>query len=145
MTNKIDWIKSQLLPKESASNAASRLNTTITIENPSPIQEIPAPIDMNGLRAEIDDLEAYNVLISPLWDRITTAIAARDLIVVNNHVKALLAAGLISMQTVAKMAVFMSKTIPDPNYQSTIETTIAEQAGFDLIYVHEVQEAIDSV
>lgn len=144
MTAKIDWIKSQLLPEETASNAASRLNSIITIENPIKQQEIPAPIDMIALRDEIDDLEAYNVLISPLWDRITQAIAIGDFLTVNNHIKALLAAKIISMQTVGRLAVFMSKTIPDPSWQPTIQTTLANQAGYDLVYTHEVQEAIDN-
>ena len=121
MTTKIDWIKSQLLPKETASNAASRLNAIITIDNPNPRQDVPAPIDFYALREDIiPDDEAGKVLNSLIWDRITAALAVGDFRTVNNHLSSLVGVGFVSLPTVAKLQEFMSQTIPDPNYQETI-------------------------
>jgi hypothetical protein len=141
---KIDWIKYQLQPAESASQATSRLNTLSTIDNPIPQSQIPKPIDLAEIRAVVPDTEAFNVLSSRIWDRIVESIAKGDLAAVQGHIKALYAGKLISQETIAKLAPFLSATMLDPSWQQTIETTPARAAGFDDVMVHEVQEAIDA-
>jgi hypothetical protein len=144
MTTKLDWIKSQLLANEVASDAASRLNTPFTIENPNSQQDVPAPIDFYALRDVIPNDESGKVLNSLIWDRVTEALAIGDFRTVNNHIESLVGLEFLSLPTVAKLQEFMAATIPDPNYQPTIQTTLAKQAGYDLVYTHEVQEAIDN-
>ena len=34
----------------------------------------------------------------------------------------------------------LQRTEPDPNYQSFVERSDAELAGFDVVYVHEIEE-----
>jgi hypothetical protein len=145
MTDKTRWIASQLIKGESASNAASRLNTPLEIDNPTPQPQVSKPIDLVELRAEIPDIEAFRVLSSKLWDRITQALAIGDLVTVNNHILALLAGGVISEETVVKLAKYMLATIPDPNWQSKIMISPAQLAGYGLILVDEVQSIIDEV
>jgi hypothetical protein len=144
MTTKQDWIKSQLLPNESASIACSRLNMIQEFENPESQNQIPAPINMVAIRELVPDIEAYNVLSNPIWDRITDAIGQQDLQTVNNHIKALLAGKLISLETVSKLAPLLSATMPDPNYQPVIHQSLAQQAGFGIVYTDEIQEVIDN-
>jgi hypothetical protein len=136
---KSEWIASQLIKGETASDAASRLNTPVEIDNPAPQGQVPAPIDLVALRDEIPDLEAFKVLESKLWDRITSALATGDLITVNNHTKALLAGGLISIETVGKLGKFLSATIPDPNWQPKVYLSPTQLAGYSLVLVDEVE------
>lgn len=139
---KIEWIKSQLIQGEAASDAASRLNTPIEIDNPNSQEQVRVPIDMIELRSEIPDAEAFRVLESRIWDRITDALNVGDLITVNNHVKALLAGGLISQATVDKLSKFLSSAVLDPNWQPKISISPAQLAGYDLVLVSEIESAI---
>lgn len=141
---KAEWIYSQLIKDETASSMASRLNTPIEIDNPSPQAQVPKPINLVELRAEIPDLEAFRVLYSKLWDRITQALATDDLVTVNNHVLALLAGGVISEETVIKLGKYMSVTMPDPTWQARISISPAQLAGYGLVLVDEIQSAIDN-
>jgi hypothetical protein len=144
MTAKQDWIKSQLLPNELASIACSRLNAIQEFDNPAPQGQISAPISMVAIRELVPDIEAFNVLSNPIWDRITEAINQKDLVTVNNHIKALLAGNVISAETVAKIEPLLSATIPDPNYQPLTWQSLAQQAGFGIVYTDEIQEVIDN-
>lgn len=144
MKSKIDWIKSQLLEGEKASDAASRLNTPITISNPVPQDNVAAPIDFHTIREIIPDDESGKVLNSLIWDRITKAFSEGDLQTVNNHIESLIGIGFLSLPTVVKLQEIMGATIPDPNWLPNIQTTIAEQSGYNIVYTHEVQEAIDN-
>jgi len=142
---KLEWIKSELFAGEAANAATSRLNTPITVDNPNPQTSIPAPIDLVEIRSLVTDKEAFDVLESRTWDRIIDAIKIGDFAAIQSHVKALYAGNLISLATVNKLTTTMAKTIPDPNWQSSIQTTPARAAGFDDVMVHEVQEAIDGI
>jgi len=142
--NKHDWIRSQLLPNESAAIACSRLNAIQEFPNPDKQGQIPAPISMIAIRELVPDIEAFNVLSNPIWDRITDAIGHQDLQTVNNHIKALLAGKSISLDTVSKLAPLLSATMPDPNYHPVIWQSLAQQAGFDIVYTDEIQEVIDN-
>lgn len=144
MQSKLTWIKSQLLSNESANEAASRLNTPIETPNPTPQQQISVPIDLLKLREGIPDLEAFKVLSSPIWDRITEAIKKGDGVTIINHTKALLAGGLISQETVAKIIPLLQLTQPDPTWQATTLISPAHLAGFGVVLVSNVQEAINA-
>lgn len=142
--SKLTWIKSQLLPKESASNAASRLNTIIEIDNPTPRPDIPAPIDLVNIREVVPDAEAFAVLESRTWNRIIDAINMGDRIAISQHIAALYAGKLITAETIVKLQPFLNNTIPDPNWMPKIKTTLAKQAGFDIVLVNEVVESMNS-
>lgn len=144
MKSKIDWIKSQLLEGEKASDAASRLNTPVVIDNPIPQSQVSAPIDLYALRNIIPDDEAGKVLNSLIWDRVTSALLVGDLHTVSNHIKSLVGLGYLSLPTVAKLQEFMTATIPDPDWQAQITVSPAELLGYNIVYTHEVQEAIDN-
>lgn len=140
--NKTEWIKSALLPNESASVATSRLNTPSIIPNPVTRAQVSKPIDLIALRASIPDLEAFKVLSSPIWDRITVAIGQGDLVTISYHMAALLAGSLISPATVAIVAPLLQQTQLDPDWQATISISPAALAGFGVLLVGDVQSAI---
>lgn len=142
--NKIEWIKSQLLSNESASDAASRLNTQTIVPNPTPQSQVAKPIDLVMLASAIPAIERFKVLSNPIWDRITEALQRADIQIVGSHMEALLAGALISQETVAIVSPLLQQTYLDPNWQPTILASLVQLAGFGLVLVSEVQEVIDT-
>lgn len=144
MFAKIDWIRSQLQKGETASNATSRLNTPVTIDNPVPQQQIPTPINLAEIRLAVSHKESCDVQNTLIWKLVLEAVAQSDYVAIGNHIAALEAGDFITEATVQSLQEIVSRTILDPSWQPTIQATPAQQAGFSLVYVHEVQEAIDS-
>lgn len=142
--NKINWIKSQLLPDESPSDVTSRLNTSIEIDNPIPQANISTPIDVDKLWDIVPPAEVFKVLNSLLWDRIVKAIEQNNKDLVQKYITALIAGGCLSPLVAKNIGIALSGEIPDPNWSAKIVTTPSQLAGFDEVYVHEAQEAIDA-
>lgn len=143
-TTKLDWIRSQLLPEEDASEATSRLNTSFETKNPLPQKQVPTPIEVDKLWEIVPPAEVFKVLNTLLWDRVVRAIEQKNKPLVQKYVMALVAGGCLTSATASKVAVALSGEMPDPTWQPIVITTPAKLAGFDLVFVHEAQEAIDS-
>lgn len=141
--NKLDWIKSQIIDGEPPASAASRLNTPVLVDNPTKQQKIPVPIDLQKIRQAVTDQEAFEVMETRTYDRILEAIQAGDRIAVDSHIKALLAAGKISKESVEKLIPILSETMPDPNWQPKVSMSPAQLAGFSLVLVNEVEQVIN--
>jgi hypothetical protein len=144
MSNKTDWIKSQLLPDDDASEATGRLNTTYEIDNPTPRPDIPTPIDIDKMWDLVPPGEIFKVLNTLIWDRVIRAIEAKNKALVGKYITALVAGGCLAPATAGKIAQALSGTIPDPNWQPKITTTLARSAGFDAVRVDEVQDVLDA-
>lgn len=143
MTPKIDWIKSQAQPDESASDLTSRLNTESTIDNPTPQGKISTPVDVDKLWEIVPPAEVFKVLNTLLWDRVIRAIADKNKALVGRYITALVAGECIAPTTAQKIGVALSGEVPDPSWKPQIVTTPAKLAGFDNVRVDEAQEAID--
>lgn len=144
MPTKIDWIKSQVLANESASDLTSRLNTSFTIDNPTPQPQITTPITLSAIRKAVDKTEAFKVQETETWDDLVSAIAANDRATIRDLVGTLIGGGVLSTATATKLSALFTATIPDPNWKKQTVTTPAISAGFDAVMVHEAQEAIDA-
>jgi len=144
MSLKTTWIKTQLLPGESASDATSRLNTQTIVPNPKAQSQVPKPIDLVMLASSIPAIERFKVLSNPIWDRITNALSIGDLQTVGSHMEALLAGSLISSATVDIVSPLLQQTHLDPNWQPTILASPAQLAVFGLVLVEDVQSAINA-
>jgi hypothetical protein len=142
--NKIDWIKTQLQPNESASDLTSRLNTVSTIDNPTPQPQILTPITLSAIRKAVDKAEAFKVQETQTWDDLLSAIAVNDRQTTRDLVGILVGGGVLSTATAVRLSGLFTVTIPDPNWKARIEATPASLAGFDPVFVHECQEAIDA-
>jgi hypothetical protein len=144
MPTKIDWIKSQLLPNETASVLTSRLNTSATIDNPTPQPQVLTPITLSAIRKAIDKAESFKVQETDTWQELVTAINANNRATCRDLVGTLVAGGALLPATAAKLSGIFTATIPDPAWKAKIVATPASIAGFDSVYVHEAQEAIDA-
>ena len=143
MITKIEWIKSQLQPNESASVVTSRLNTPSIIDNPVPQPQILTPITLSAIRKAVDKAEAFKVQETDTWQEIVAAIAINDRSTCRDLIGTLVAGGVLSPVTAARLSGLFTATIPDPDWQPKITATPASIAGFGIVYVHEVQEVID--
>lgn len=143
MPTKIDWIKSQLLPDESASAITSRLNTPATIDNPTPQSQILTPITLSAIRKAIAGAESFKVQETDTWQELKAAIAINDRATCRDLISTLIAGGALLPATAAKLSGIFTATIPDPSWKARVTTTPAIAAGFDPVWVHEAQEAID--
>lgn len=143
MLNKIDWIKSQLQPNEIASAVTSRLNTPATIDNPISQPQILTPITLSAIRKVVAGAESFKVQETETWNELVAAIAINDRATCRDLIITLVAGGILSQTTAAKLSGIFAATIPDPNWKKQIIATPASIAGFDAVYVHEAQEAID--
>lgn len=144
MPTKIDWIKSQLQPNETASALTSRLNAPATIDNPIPQPQILTPITLAAIRKIVTDkAEAFKVQETDTWQDIKAAIAINDRVTIRDLIGILVGSGTLSQATAVKLSSVFTSTIPDPNWRAKITATPASIAGFDPVYVHEAQEAID--
>jgi hypothetical protein len=144
MTAKIDWIKSQLQPDESASSLTSRLNTPDTIDNPTPQPQVLTPITLSAIRKAVPPAESFKVQETETWDELVAAIAINDRVTCRDLIATLVAGGILSIATAGKLSAIFTAVIPDPSWKAKIVATPASIAGFDAVYVHEVQEAIDA-
>lgn len=149
---KLEWIQSQILQGESISDYVSRLNTPIAISNPTPQSQIPAPIDLISLWSVVPLAEATQIFITNnIWSLIKEAIKQKDLIGLHNYVRICHESkengglGILSDKTVLALTSIMEQTIPDPNYQPIIFQSLAQQAGFDYVYTHEVETVLTSI
>jgi hypothetical protein len=144
MPTKIDWIKSQVLALESASDLTSRLNTATTIDNPTPQPQILTPITLPAIRKAVDKAEAFKVQETETWDDLVSAIAVNDRQAVRDLVGILVGGGVLSTATAIRLSGIFTATIPDPTWKARIVATPTSLAGFDPVFVHEAQEAIDA-
>jgi hypothetical protein len=143
LTDKIDWIKSQLQPNETASILASRLNTPATIDNPIPQPQVLTPITLSAIRKAVLPAESFKVQETETWSELVAAIAINDRATCRDLIGTLVAGGILSQATAIKLSGVFTATIPDPKWRSKITATHASVAGFGAVYVHEAQEAID--
>lgn len=135
---KLEWIRSQILPEEPPAAAASRLNTPALVDNPTAQQKIPAPLSLDDLLSKIPEQEAFDVVETVTWTRIEAAIDKGNQSAVSRYIRVLRGGGKISPETEKEIATLLSETMPDPNWQPHVMMSPAQIAGHSLIYTDEV-------
>lgn len=143
MSNKIEWILSQLILNETAEDCSSRLNSLFEIDNPLPQPEIPAPIDLDKMWGIVPPDQAYKILSGRIWDRILTAIADNKPETVKKFVGLLVVGGDMTATVAGKVGLALSGKVLDPDWQPKVMTTLARLAEYDYVSLEEVQEAVD--
>lgn len=141
MDTKQSWIASQLsnYPNQSSAEICSQLNTKRLINNPVPITQVPKPITVDEVAALLDAATRFKVQQTETWKFI---LADYDNGIYKNFVRNLdnlLGGGIITQQPYNAILALLEQTIPDPNYQSQINISPGEEAGFGLIYTDEIE------
>jgi hypothetical protein len=143
MSEKIDWIISQLYSTESIEICHGRLNALFEIDNPVPQPEISVPIDLDKMWGIVPPDQAYKILSGRIWDRILVAIADNKPETVKKFVGLLVVGGDMTAAIASKVGLVLSGKILDPNWQPKVMTTLARLAGYDYVSLEEVQKAVD--
>jgi hypothetical protein len=140
MTPKQDWIQSQLpnYPNQSAAEICSQLNTKRLINNPIPITEVPKPVSVDDVSALLDPATRFKVQQTETWKFILSDYSLGISKYFIPNLENLLGGGIISQQQHDTILALLQQTIPDPNYQSQINISPAEEAGFGLVYTDEI-------
>jgi hypothetical protein len=139
---KQEWIKSQILKDETPSATASRLNTPIEIDNPTPNTPIPKPYTRDELLILIPTAELIKIDISMI-DYIGKVI--NDRVALGAYVlPKLVSQNIFSKNTVANLQELLTATVENPDYKPKIWMTPAEIAGFDAVLTDEVEAAANT-
>jgi hypothetical protein len=144
MTKK-QWIlsQSQLSGITNPNTLWSNLLDLVEIPNPSPQPKIPKPFDVREAFALVPDNEKLGISDSTTFrEGILPAIAQGRFDWVHDNIATLVAGGVMSESTAELLAGLMSQTIPDPNWQSTVESPAYIAAGYDSLTLDEVVDAI---
>jgi hypothetical protein len=139
---KQQWLLSQIaqFPELSARELTGKLSEKKLIPNPKPQEQIPiAPTLEDIIKIGIDK-NTIKVVETKTYERFVESIQSRAIDFALTNLAILKEGELISEETFNAIFALLQRTEPDPNYQPFIETSDVELAGFDVVYVHEIEE-----
>jgi hypothetical protein len=139
---KQQWLLSQIaqFPELSARELTGRLNEKKLIPNPKPQEQIPiAPTLEDIIKIGIDE-NTIKVVETKTYERFVESIQSRSIDFALANLAILKEGELISEETFNAIFALLQRTEPDPSYQPFIKTSGVELAGFDVVYVHEIEE-----
>lgn len=144
MITKREWLIQQ---KNSNSDKSlyellSELNTKQEVDNPKPITKVPQEPTLEEIEAVFkgDDLTLANIQESKIWEYIVKDIENNRPQFFVRNLRNLLAKKLITQEHFNAIFLLLSQQVDDPNYQSKVWLTPAEQAGFDIVTTEEITE-----
>ncbi len=139
---KQQWLLSQIaqFPELSARELTGKLSEKKLIPNPEPQEQIPiVPTLEDIIKIGIDE-NTIKVVETKTYERFVESIRSRSIDFALTNLAILKEGELISEETFNAIFALLQRTKPDPNYQPFIETSDVELAGFDVVYVHEIEE-----
>ncbi|MFM6554863.1 MAG: hypothetical protein ACKPGL_06140 [Dolichospermum sp.] len=142
--NKQQWLLTQIakFPELSARELASKLNDKVLVDNPLPQQQIPILPTLEEALGIVTPEEQFAIAETWTYDRLLSSISQQrwDLVAVN--LKTLKNGQLLSEDSYGKIIALLRKTKPDPNYQTQVWLSPAENAGFKDVLVNEIEELL---
>lgn len=141
---KQEWLLTQIaqFPTLSARELTSKLNDKVLVDNPLPQQQIPLSPTLEEVLAVVTPQEAFNISETRTYDRILEAFNRQDTSTVITYL-GILKNGILSEDNHDKVITLLQQTIPDPNYQTQINLSAAELAGYGFILVSDVEDLIE--
>lgn len=137
--DKIEWIKSELLPDENPYTAVSRLNSLVSVPNPAPqgkVPDLPSLTDLISLVA----LERLQVVIeTQAYRLIAEAFARGENSMAFAYFPALF--HLLEESEIEAIQKRLAETLPDPTWQKTIMCSLAEKEGYEPVTLEDVLAA----
>ncbi|MFM6307566.1 MAG: hypothetical protein ACKPGB_04745 [Dolichospermum sp.] len=142
--NKQQWLLTQIakFPELSARELASKLNDKVLVDNPLPQQQIPILPTLEEALGIVTPEEQFAIAETWTYDRLLSSINQQrwDLVAVN--LETLKNGQLLSEDSYGKIIALLQKTQPDPNYQTQVWLSPAENAGFKDVLVNEIEELL---
>ncbi|MFM6198889.1 MAG: hypothetical protein ACKPE1_07070 [Dolichospermum sp.] len=142
--NKQQWLLTQIakFPELSARELASKLNDKVLVDNPLPQQQIPILPTLEEALGIVTPEEQFAIAETWTYDRLLSSINQQrwDLVAVNLEI--LKNGQILSEDSYGKIIALLRKTKPDPNYQTQVWLSPAENAGFKDVLVNEIEELL---
>ncbi|MFM6280229.1 MAG: hypothetical protein ACKN9K_17935 [Dolichospermum sp.] len=142
--NKQQWLLTQIakFPELSARELASKLNDKVLVDNPLPQQQIPILPTLEEALGIVTPEEQFAIAETWTYDRLLSSVNQQrwDLVAVN--LETLKNGKLLSEDSYGKIIALLQKTQPDPNYQTQVWLSPAENAGFKDVLVNEIEELL---
>jgi hypothetical protein len=140
--NKQTWLLSQIneFPELSARELTGKLNEKKLIPNPKPQEQIQVTPKLEDIIKIGIDKNTINVVETKTYERFVESIQSKSMDFALANLMILKEGELISGEIFNAIVALLQRTEPDPTYQLFVETSDAELAGFDVVYVHEIEE-----
>lgn len=139
---KQQWLLSQIaqFPELSARELTGKLNEKKSTPNPKPQEQTPiVPTLEDIIKIGIDE-NTIKVVETKTYERFVESIQSKSIDFALTNLAILKQGELISGEIFNAIFALLQRTEPDPNYQPFVERSDAELAGFDVVYVHEIEE-----
>jgi hypothetical protein len=139
---KQQWLLSQIVqfPELSARELTGKLNEKKTTLNPKPQEQIQVTPKLEDIIKIGIDKNTINVVETKTYERFVESIQSKSMDFALANLMILKEGELISGEIFNAIVALLQLTDPDPTYQLFVETSDAELAGFDVVYVHEIEE-----
>jgi hypothetical protein len=133
--SKQEWIaqQKQAYPDLSDEELMSLLNTPVEIPNPISQPQIPIDVSVETIAANIPPAERFAIQETKTYEHLVDAIDQKNVTWVISQVENLVAAGVMSQESLTLVQPLFIATQPDPNWTETVWLSPAEQAGFTLL------------
>jgi hypothetical protein len=140
--NKQTWLLSQIneFPELSARELTGKLNQKKLVPNPKPQEQIQVTPKLEDIIKIGIDKNTINVVETKTYERFVESIQSKSMDFALANLMILKEGELISGEIFNAIVALLQRTEPDPTYQLFVETSDAELAGFDVVYVHEIEE-----
>ena len=140
--NKQTWLLSQIneFPELSARELTGKLNEKKLIPNPKQQEQIQVTPKLEDIIKIGIDKNTINVVETKTYERFVESIQSKSMDFALANLMILKEGELISGEIFNAIVALLQRTEPDPTYQLFVETSDAELAGFDVVYVHEIEE-----
>ena len=139
---KQQWLLTQIaqFPELSARELTGKLNQKKLIPNPKPQEQIPITPTLEDIVSIGIDKNTINVVETKTYERFVESIQSRSIDFALANLMILKEGEKISPEIFNAIFALLQRTEPDPNYQPFVERSDAELAGFDVVYVHEIED-----
>ena len=139
--NKQEWLLTQIekFPTLPVRELVSELNKKVLVNNPQPQNTVPVIPLLEEVMQLVTEEERFAVSETWTYDRILLALNEQRIDWIIGNLVTLKGGKVLSEASFNKIIPLLEKTQPDPNYQSQIYMSEVELAGFDVVFVHEVE------
>jgi hypothetical protein len=136
------WLLSQIneFPELSTRELTGKLNQKKLVPNPKPQEQIQVTPKLEDIIKIGIDKNTINVVETKTYERFVESIQSKSMDFALANLMILKEGELISGEIFNAIVALLQRTEPDPTYQLFVETSDAELAGFDVVYVHEIEE-----
>ncbi len=146
MSTKAEWIRENYDPELSIREWVSFANTPTLVNNPNLQGEVPKPLSFIEFASNLTPNDRRILQNESAYQSLLVNFNKGDLPAIQADLQNLTTTPSISQDAINVLdtAIYESTmTIPDPNWETQVMLSPAQLAGFDVVLVDEVEEALE--